>query len=69
MKWATKEGKVIEAKFHLKPILKLREVKNMKDIELYGNKGGYCSKSDVSSCECDIKSGVPCQVMRDMIHD
>jgi hypothetical protein len=49
---------VIEAKLHLKPILELRKVKNMQDIELYGDKRGYCSKSDVYSCECDIESGV-----------
>ncbi len=69
MKWATEEGKVVEAKLHLKPIIKLREVINMQDIEFYGDKGGYCSKSDVSSCEREIESGVPCQVMRDMMHD
>jgi hypothetical protein len=60
---------VIEAKLHLKPILEFKEVKNMQDIELYGDKRGYCSKSDVYSCECDIESGVRCQVMRDMMHD
>jgi hypothetical protein len=64
LKWATKERKMIEAKIHLKPILELIEVRIMQDIELYGDKGGYCSKN-----ECDTKSGVPCQVTRDMIHD
>ncbi len=69
LKWATKEGKVIEAKLHLKPILKLREVRNMENIEFYGDKGGYCSKNDVSSSKCDIENGVLCHVMRDMMHD
>ncbi len=51
---------MIEVKLHLKPILELREVKNMQNIELYGDERGYCPKNDVYSCECDTKNGVPC---------
>jgi len=43
-------------------------LRSVDDNTLWGKGGGWCEPKEHSECECELESGVPCLVVREVMH-
>ncbi len=46
----------------------LKVLRNIANNTLWGKGGGWCEHEEHSECECELQSGIPCLVMKEVMH-
>jgi hypothetical protein len=65
--WHFRGHGTIDQPLHNMPLPSLCQVKYTHDLFVWLDAIGYCSDT-LSNCECDIESGLPYAIVRDVMH-
>jgi hypothetical protein len=53
---------------HLLPMQELNFLRNVTDNTMWGKGGGWCEHEEHNECECELQNGIPCLVVKKVMH-
>jgi hypothetical protein len=61
-------GSTFTTTFHLLPMQELKFLSNVTDNIVWGEGGGRCEHEQHNECECGLQRGIPCLVVKKVMH-
>jgi hypothetical protein len=61
-------GSTFATTLHLLPMQELKFLRNVTSNTMWGEGGGWCEHEEHNECECELQSGIPCLVVKKVMH-
>jgi hypothetical protein len=61
-------GSTFTTALHLLPMQELKFLRNVTSNTMWGKGGGWCEHEEHNECECELQSGIPCLVVKKVMH-